>query len=372
MRTGPNVFHHVLKPFVIVLFTCCLLGTVVKGQDNLTGAFQGTVFDSNHPDRPIVGAAVQFIHSNQSKSARQTDSHGNFYQGLLAPGKYTIRISAPGYKTKEIERMVYATQHTRVEPEPIPLEPESPTPAIATASPSASPDSSSTTQSSTNGQTSEEDTGRQSIEVNKTATQRGGAFTEKETSILPLGGTTLVRTFDELAFLLPGVAAPPQTIDNGSGPGVGPGVGSSGQFSVNGLRSRANNFTVDGSDNNDEDIGVRRQGFLSLVPQTIESINEYQVITLLAPAQYGRNLGAQVNAVSRSGGNNFHGAAYGFFNSSQLNSRNFFDTANGNATTALRLCVPAIINRCCSTVVRSRCGIRVEVRTHSRLVSLVE
>src|SRR5256886_17260525 len=141
---------------------------------------------------------------------------------------------------------------------------------------------------------------------------------------LPLGGTTLTRSFDELALLLPGVAPPPETQGGVSGPGVGPGVGSAGQFAVNGMRSRANNFTVDGSDNNDEDIGVRRQGFVALIPQPIESIKEFQVITLLAPAQYGRNVGSQVNAVSKSGGNETHGTAYTFFNSSQLNARNFF------------------------------------------------
>ena len=113
--------------------------------------------------------------------------------------------------------------------------------------------------------------------------------------------------------------------------GVGAGVGTSGQFSANGLRSRANNFTVDGSDNNDEDIGVRRQGFFALVPQPVESVKEYQVITLLAPAQFGRNIGAQVNAISRSGGSETHGAVYGIFNASQLNARNYFDTAFGDA-----------------------------------------
>jgi len=116
---------------------------------------------------------------------------------------------------------------------------------------------------------------------------------------------------------------------------VGAGVGSAGQFAVNGIRSRANNFTVDGSDNNDEDIGVRRQGFVALVPQPIESIQEYQVTTLLAPAQFGRNIGAQVNAVSKSGGATTHGALYGLFNSSQLNARNYFDTTFGNVTTPL-------------------------------------
>ena len=54
---------------------------------------------------------------------------------------------------------------------------------------------------------------------------------------LPLSG---VRTFDDLAFLAPGVAPPPQAIGNTTGPGLGPGVGTSGQFAVNGLRSRAN------------------------------------------------------------------------------------------------------------------------------------
>jgi hypothetical protein len=75
---------------------------------------------------------------------------------------------------------------------------------------------------------------------------------------------------------------------------------------------------------------------VALIPQPIESVQEYQVITLLAPAQFGRNIGGQVNAVSKSGGNETHGTIYGTFNSSQLNARNFFDTTFGNATTTLR------------------------------------
>ncbi|MEO7673659.1 MAG: TonB-dependent receptor plug domain-containing protein, partial [Pyrinomonadaceae bacterium] len=166
-------------------------------------------------------------------------------------------------------------------------------------------------------------------------TQRGGSFDDKEARALPLGGKTLIRSFDELALLVPGVASAPEAIGNNVGPGVGPGVGTSGQFSVNGLNSRTNNFMVDGSDNNDEDIGVRRQGFFSLVPQPIESIQEFQVITLLAPAQYGRNLGGQVNVVSKSGTSDFHGAVYGFFNSDKLNARNFFDFKGDTPPVAL-------------------------------------
>ncbi|MGB5036892.1 MAG: hypothetical protein WBQ66_09805, partial [Blastocatellia bacterium] len=113
------------------------------------------------------------------------------------------------------------------------------------------------------------------------------------------------------------------------GPGVGFGIGTAGQFSVNGSRARANNFTVDGSDNNDPDVGVRRQGFVSLVPQSIESVQEFQLSTLLWDAESGRNVGSQVNAVSRTGGNEFHGTLYGFFTDSRLNARNAFDFTGG-------------------------------------------
>lgn len=70
---------------------------------------------------------------------------------------------------------------------------------------------------------------------------------------LPLPG---IRTVDSLALLAPGVLPPPPT--NGiPGPGISAGIGAAGQFTVNGLRSRDNNFTMDGSDNNEEDVGVR-------------------------------------------------------------------------------------------------------------------
>ena len=198
--------------------------------------------------------------------------------------------------------------------------------------------------------------------MNRIDARRRGSFT-KEVPILPLGTTTLVRSFDELALLLPGVAPPPQTLGNVAGPGVGAGVGSAGQFAVNGLRSRANNFTVDGSDNNDDDIGVRRQGFVSLIPQPIDSIQEYHVTTLLAPAQFGRNIGAQVNAVSKSGGERIHGTVYALFNSSQLNARSFFDTTT--AATLSFLCEPTTVNPSHSTVNPSYCATKAAVKIHS-------
>ncbi|HJR09697.1 MAG TPA: carboxypeptidase-like regulatory domain-containing protein [Pyrinomonadaceae bacterium] len=302
----------------------CMLSTVriARMQDTVTGAFEGTVTNSE-TGAIIVAATVQIINGQTGQTiSKTTDSRGRFYQGLLSPGVYTIRVSAVGFATREVRQRLFITRTGEVVPVPVALDPAQPVAAAASPTPAALPLNEETTDIR--------------ARINATDGQRGGAFTEEEVSTLPLGATTFVRTFDELTFLLPGVAPPPQTLGSVAGPGVGAGVGSSGQFSVNGLRSRANNFTVDGSDNNDEDIGVRRQGFVSLTSQPIESIKEYQAITLLAPAQFGRNIGAQVNAVSKSGGNETHGTIYGFLNTSQLNARNFFDTAFGNAVSQLR------------------------------------
>lgn len=309
--------------FAILFFAFYAVFTrLVAAQDTVTGAFEGTVTNSQ-TGAAIAQADVQIINQQTGLTIPKiTDSRGRFYQGLLAPGTYTIRVSAPGFQTKEVQQRLFITRTGEVVPVPVSLDPVGPAPA----QPSPTPQTTTLT---------EEDTDIRA-RINALDARLGGAFTEEEIVSLPLGGATFTRTFDELALLLPGVAPPPQTLGSVAGPGVGAGVGSAGQFAVNGLRSRGNNFTVDGSDNNDEDIGVRRQGFVALIPQSIESVKEYQAITLLAPAQFGRNIGAQVNAVSKSGGNETHGTIYGFFNSSQLNARNPFDTTFGTATVPLR------------------------------------
>ena len=295
-------------------------------QDTVTGAFEGTVTDSS-TGAPVSQASVQIVNQQTLQVIpKTTDSRGRFYQGLLAPGLYTIRVSAPGFLTKEVQQRLFITRTGEVVPVPVSLDPAPPgtPPPAAAATPLSQP--TMLTEAETDIR----------ARVNAADARQGGAFTEEEIATLPLGGPTVTRSFDELTLLLPGVAPPPQTLGSVAGPGVGAGVGSAGQFAVNGLRSRANNFTVDGSDNNDEDIGVRRQGFVALISQPLESVKEYQAITLLGPAQFGRNIGAQVNAVSKSGGQETHGTIYGFFNSSQLSARNSFDTMFGTAVMPLQ------------------------------------
>jgi hypothetical protein len=310
------------------LLFCALaaLTFAVSGQSNVSGRFFGVVRDSA-TQTVIPGATATFknLRTGSLTTARAGDD-GQFSYTPLSPDDYEIEVKADGYLPQMQRQTLTAMQPTPVEP--IPFELIKTTAALPTPDPTQPNNPQATPTPAPVAATSDNET----INLNPS---RGAAFDIRMVQGLPLGGTTLTRTFDELAFLVPGVNPPPQAIGNTVGPGVGGGVGTSGQFSVNGLRSRANNFTVDGSDNNDEDIGVRRQGFFSLVPQPIESIQEFQIITLLAPAQYGRNLGAQVNAISKGGGNEFHGAIYGMGNADFLNARNFFDNAGGNMTTPL-------------------------------------
>ncbi|MFY9574120.1 MAG: carboxypeptidase-like regulatory domain-containing protein, partial [Blastocatellia bacterium] len=317
---------------VLMVFSCISLDIPnAGGQTQNTGAIQGRVFEAGTL-APLPGAVVTITHEEIGLE-RTTLSNGDgiYYVGILPAGRYKITAQKQGYEPDSDPRnssitsfLIHITNTERADqPPPIVLKRV----AVATAPPVTPPP---TTQPpvapSQPRQTSPTDESDVALLANTTNATRGGNFDERFLLALPLPG---VRTFDDLAFLVPGVALPPLAIGKNVGPGLGPGVGTSGQFSVNGLRSRSNNFTIDGADNNDEEVGVRRQGFTSLVPQSIESVQEFQISTLLPEPQFGRNMGAQVNAVSRSGGSGYHGTLYGFFTDKKLNARDAFDYDGG-------------------------------------------
>src|SRR5437588_3021828 len=253
MYSQPGFSRGWFLPLFLSLLTCSALATDTKAQNEVTGAFEGRVSNSQ-TDAPIAGAFVVFTEqlSGVKLPPRHSDEQGYFYQGLLPPGRYTISPSAPGFKTLTAERLLQTTKTNQVVPVPMPLDPITPTVAMPTPSQTAPstglPTQPTPPQTSTAQKTIQQSAEESEIKarINTAEARRGDAFTEEEVATLPLGASTLVRSFDELALLLPGVALPPQTLGGVAGPGVGPGVGSAGQFTANGLRSRANNFTVDG------------------------------------------------------------------------------------------------------------------------------
>lgn len=149
----------------------------------------------------------------------------------------------------------------------------------------------------------------------------GGSFGTDLIQALPLGTR---RAVDSLAFLLPGVLPAAQT-RGPDGPRIGPSLGSAGQFSSNGLRGTDNNFLVDGTDNNDENVGARRQGYLISGPQTVETVAAFAPVTALFDSRYGKAPGAQVDAASRTGSSTLHGQLYSFVTDHRLNALNYFD-----------------------------------------------
>ncbi|MCI0388173.1 MAG: carboxypeptidase-like regulatory domain-containing protein, partial [Acidobacteria bacterium] len=288
----------------------------ILAQSNIKGAIRGTVHEEKNPSSGVPNAIVTILNLQTGYTTSTITSGVGVYSfEFITPGNYKISAEATGYE--QIANSVVPLFDVNfnmvsvVTPPPLELRKSGAAP-IATQ-PSTTP---ATTIQDAPGK----------VLVNLEEATRGANFDERVILALPFSGS---RTFDQLAFLTAGVAPSPQAIGDTIGPGVGPGVGTSGQFAVNGLRSRANNFTVDGSDNNDEDIGVRRQGFTALVPQSVESLQGFYIATLLPRSQFGRNLGAQVNAISRGGGREFHGTVYGFFTDRHLKARDAFDLTVG-------------------------------------------
>ncbi len=304
-----------LRGLLSVLLTLLLLTSPVSSftsprvsRDTITGTLFGRVLNDNFIPFRGVRVRVTNLETGNSRAAL-TDSDGRYRIAFLPLGFYSVEAIMPGYVVSRPARQPIRVQLNQlVEAVPdIVLAPL--TLAVTTPTPPAT--------------SSVESVGRL---INRLDAARRYNVDERQLSYLPLSRT---RSFDDLALLSPGVAPPPE-LKGTAGPGLGSGIGTGGQFAVNGLRARSNNFAVDGSDNNDEDVGVRRQGFVSLVPQSIESVREVQIVSHLWDGELGRNLGSQVNAVTRSGSNQMHGTVYDFFNHDSLNARDFFDYRAGN------------------------------------------
>src|SRR5258708_28679413 len=109
-------------------------------------------------------------------------------------------------------------------------------------------------------------------------------------------------------------------------PGVTQSNSGLGGFSANGASERSNNFLLDGVDNNDTEVPGIPSGLNALNP---DSTQEFRVITNNYAAEYGRNNGAVIEAITKSGSNQIHGTAYEFGRYNALGARDFFNPAQG-------------------------------------------
>lgn len=171
----------------------------------------------------------------------------------------------------------------------------------------------------------------QSITVNESAvhaetidTQMGEVITGAKIAAAPLNG----RSFTDLLPLQPGVV-PATSLTSNTQQDVGvsalspSGDLNPGTVSINGQREFANEFIVNGSDA-EEDVNSGT----AIVPN-LDSIAEFRILTSNFDAEHGGYSGGQINVVTKSGTNDFHGDAFGFLRNTDLDARNYFSPTRG-------------------------------------------
>ena len=131
------------------------------------------------------------------------------------------------------------------------------------------------------------------------------------------------RNYEQLIQLQPGVSYGGANDQLYVGSTVPSGSSNQVAFSVNGGRSTSNNWTIDGADNVD-----RGSGLTLLVYPSVDAIAEFKTLRGQYSAQFGRGASGQINVVTKSGTNDWHGSVYEFFRNDALNANGYFNNLN--------------------------------------------
>src|SRR5713101_4254860 len=150
--------------------------------------------------------------------------------------------------------------------------------------------------------------------IDNTTSTVSGLLPEQSLTELPLNGRDLLKA----AILEPGVAPTPS-----SAPSL-LSTGKAGQVSINGMRPSWTNVLIDGMDANDPVFGYSPAGASGLF-LGLNELAEVRVLTQTYSAEYGRNGGGVIEAVTKSGTNHFHGSLFELHRDASLNARNYFD-----------------------------------------------
>ncbi|HEY6332051.1 MAG TPA: TonB-dependent receptor, partial [Blastocatellia bacterium] len=269
------------------MFMCItLLGFIVPsafGQAT-TGSLGGTVTDPTGAVIPGADVTANEVATGiQTKVVTNVD--GIYNMPRMKPGVYTVAVTKAGFKRQVFEEVTINIAQDMV------LD------AILQT-----------------GQVSETVTVTASGQelIQKEEVQISNTFESRQVQDLPSNGAG--AGIDTLALLTPGVVM-----------GFGNVNGNGTTLSVNGNRARANNFTIDGGDNNDLSIGGP-----SFFVNNQDAVQEFQVVTNNFSAEYGRNQGAIVNIVTKAGTNQYHGTAGWFHQDANfLNAMNNFQRDEG-------------------------------------------
>jgi hypothetical protein len=247
-----------------------------------TAHILGTVTDPSGAAVPGAKVTIRNLGTNSNR-AEQTDQSGNYDFTLLPAGHYSIQVEYPGFTTFTISEVSLAAGDALKQDARLSVGQAQQTVEVSAAPPALE------TQSST----------LQTL-VDEHAMQD-----------LPLNG----RNFTTLAQLAPGANNTTQGFSGGNGPDD---RRQTSTVTVNAQYPWANNFLIDGMDNNERFIGT------VIVKPDVEAISEMNIQTNLYSADVGRTAGGVIDLITKSGSNQFHGSLFEFFRNEHLDARNYF------------------------------------------------
>lgn len=274
-------FHATL--FLVLVAAFSALGPMAAKAD-VNASILGTVTDGK--GNVVAGASVTLTNATTGlKRSVVTDGSGQ-YEFLSVPvgDSYQVEVSAPGFaKNAKSEITLAVNQSFRAD------------------------------FSLSIGQVTEQVTAEaNAVQVDTTTNQLGDVITDDKMISLPLNG----RSYTDLLGLQPGVVPITSSAaftDRPVSGGLNPG-----EVSVNGSQESGNSFLINGGD-----VEEPKNSGASVIP-SLDSIEEFRIVTNSFDAEYGRFGGAIVNVITKSGSNAFHGSVYEFVRNEDFNGKNYF------------------------------------------------
>jgi hypothetical protein len=266
---------------VCLLVVACLWIPASLSAQGASGRIVGRIADPT--GAVLAGVKVTLINeaTNVSRDGL-TNGSGDYSFVEVVPGTYTVQFELTGFK-KNVQKSVIVDVNQ-----------------VVTLN--------STLQIGASQETVEVTS--EAPQVDTTSTQLGAVINDRSVNELPLN----TRDTYQFLQLQPGVQS-----QLGSSGSLFFGSDDPGSVSVNGGRTRANNFSVNGGDANDQFVNT------PTIEPTPDAVEEFRVITNTFDAEYGRNSGSVVNVVTKSGSNQFHGNIYEYFRNTVLDAKGYPD-----------------------------------------------
>jgi hypothetical protein len=288
-----RMFQRKIRILMPVFLTMSVLLASHAYAQTSGATLSGTVTDQSGGVVPQAAVSIKNVATGIER-ANTSNAAGFYSVPNLLPGTYEVRASAKGFST-ELQTGINLTVgeqqvlnfalHVGQISQTVEVSTEAPTVELASSTISAV--------------------------VNSTTVRE-----------LPLNG----RSWTDLAALQPGVTSIQTLADFTAGPDRGK-RGFGNQVTIAGARPQQNNYRLDGVTINDFSNGA--PGSVLGGDLGVDAIEEFSVLTSNYSSEYGRTSGGVVNAITRSGTNQFHGSVYEFLRNDALDAANFFENAGG-------------------------------------------